>query len=176
MDDVLLEIAKQFNTNAVSIEFLTKCRNTIYKVNCEDYTFILRVSDDQHRDAGQIKSELDFQKYLYNNGAAVAKPLQTEIGDSCLRFEMGSSNFIGSAFEYIEGAGLYESKNNSEETFVAIGNTVIDFDECEYSWFAADLAICIRAYLFWTENPAALPTKADEAEMMHYNAATARRT
>ena len=47
--------------------------------------------------------------------------------------------------------------------------TVIDFDECEYSWFSADLAICIRASLFWTENPAALPQKADEAEMIHYN-------
>jgi len=37
--------------------------------------------------------------------------------------------------------------------------TVIDFDECEYSWFAADLAICMRCYLFWTEKPEELPQK-----------------
>jgi Ser/Thr protein kinase RdoA (MazF antagonist) len=71
-----LETAKQFDKNAVSVEFLTKCRNTIYKVHCADYMFVLRLSRQQHRNAEQIKSELDFQKYLYNNGAAVAKPLQ----------------------------------------------------------------------------------------------------
>jgi Ser/Thr protein kinase RdoA (MazF antagonist) len=252
MDNVLLDIAKQFNKNAVSVELLTKCRNTIYKVNCANDMFVLRVSSEKHRNAEQIKSELDFQRYLYNNGAAVSKPLQTEAGETCLPFEMDNSNFIGSAFEYIEGKGWDERKDNSEEIFIIIGRTlgkihrlskvykplnvikrrlwseqqelltadilkkhsaelydkylyfmrkmnkeektentfglthgdylvsnyliddennitVIDFDECEYSWFAADLAICMRAYLFWTENPATLPTKANEAEIIHYN-------
>lgn len=252
MNNVLLETAKQFDKNAVSVELLTKCRNAIYKVHCADYMFVLRLSSEQHRNAEQIRSELDFQKYLFNNGAAVAKPLQTESGEICLPFEMDNSCFIGSAFEYVEGKSWEERKDNSEETFILIGKTlgkihklskeykpvnvvkrrswseqqellkadifkkhsaelydkfvefmrqmdkkeknedtfglthgdylvsnyliddnknltVIDFDECEYSWFAADLAICIRAYLFWTENPAALSHKADEAEMMHYN-------
>lgn len=46
---------------------------------------------------------------------------------------------------------------------------VIDFDDCEYSWYAADIAICMRCYLFLTEHPEELPMKSKEAEMMHYN-------
>ena len=252
MDNILLETAKQFDKNAVSVELLAKCRNAIYKVYCTDYSFVLRLSSEQHRNAEQIKSELDFQKYLFDNGAAVAKPLQTEAGETCLPLEMNNSRFISSAFAYVEGKSWDERKDDSERVFIKVGATlgkihrlskrykpvnvakrrlwseqqellkadifkkhsaelhdkyldfmrqmakeektedafglthgdylvsnyliddennitVIDFDECEYSWFAADLAICIRAYLFWTENPAALPQKADEAEMMHYN-------
>ena len=252
MYNILLNIAKQFDKNAISVELLTKCRNTIYKVDCADYSFILRLSSEHHRNAEQIKSELDFQKYLFDNGAAVAQPFQTESGETCLPLEMDNSRFICSAFEYVEGKSWDERKDNSEQIFIKIGAalgkihklskeykpvnvvkrrlwseqqellkadifkkhsmelhdkyldfmrqmdkeektkdtfglthgdylvsnylindendiTVIDFDECEYSWFAADLAICIRAYLFWTENPAALPQKANEAEIMHYN-------
>ena len=46
--------------------------------------------------------------------------------------------------------------------------TIIDFDECEYSWFAMDLAICIRCYLVGDE-PEKISEKVDYAEMIHYN-------
>jgi len=74
--------------------------------------------------------------------------------------EKNEDNFGLTHGDYLVSNYLIDDENNI---------TVIDFDECEYSWFAADLAICIRAYLFWTENPAALPQKAEEAEMIHYN-------
>lgn len=46
--------------------------------------------------------------------------------------------------------------------------TIIDFDECEYSWFAMDLAICIRNYLVGDE-PEKIHEKTDLAEMIYYN-------
>ena len=46
--------------------------------------------------------------------------------------------------------------------------TVFDFDECEYSWYAMDLAICMHCYLIGPE-PALLPTLADTAEAMLYD-------
>lgn len=45
---------------------------------------------------------------------------------------------------------------------------VIDFDECEYSWYAMDLAICMRCYLIGS-SPESVSDKISEAEMMHYN-------
>lgn len=45
---------------------------------------------------------------------------------------------------------------------------VIDFDECEYSWYAMDLAICIRCYLVGDE-PEKVNEKREQAEMIHYN-------
>lgn len=46
--------------------------------------------------------------------------------------------------------------------------TIIDFDECEYSWFAMDLAICIRCYLV-ADEPEKVIEKVELAEMIHYN-------
>lgn len=253
MENNLLSAAKQFNKKAFSVEFLTKCKNSIYKVHCPNCMFILRLSDEQHRNAKQIESEIEFQEYLFNNGADVVKPLRTESGESCILLEINNLRYLVSAFRYIEGRNWYERTDNTEEIFIKIGKalgkihrlskeynpvnsakrrqwneqqelvkadvlfknynielysifiefirqmnmeeinsnnfglthgdylssnyliveenniTVFDFDECEYSWFAADLAICMRCYLFWTENPSELPKKANEAEIMHYN-------
>jgi len=46
--------------------------------------------------------------------------------------------------------------------------TVIDFDECEYSWYAADIAICMHCYLVGAD-PAALSSRSKDAETMLYN-------
>lgn len=46
--------------------------------------------------------------------------------------------------------------------------TVIDFDECEYSWYAMDIAICIRCYLVGDE-PEKVSEKSDWAEFILYN-------
>lgn len=46
--------------------------------------------------------------------------------------------------------------------------TIIDFDESEYSWFAMDLAICIRCYLVGDE-PEKVNEKVECAERIHYN-------
>jgi len=249
----LLTIARQFDHQAISVEPLAICKNTVYKVACKTDSFVLRMTNEHHRSIAQLNSELDFQKYLFDHGAAVVKPLQTESGEVCIPIEIERSCFIASAFEFAKGKNWDERKDNSEQVLQKIGATlgkihrlskeyspikvarrrmwseqqdlqksevfkkhsselynkylcfmremksqaitdgtfglthgdylssnyiideesntvtVIDFDECEYSWYAADLAICIRASLFWTADPTALHEKADEAEMMHYN-------
>ena len=253
MDNNLVTIAKQFDERTVSVEFLTDCRNTIHKATTSDRSFILRLSPQNYRTKAQIESELDFQKYLFDNGADVVNPIYCTSGERCLTAENGETHAIVSAFEYANGkdwderndklpdvmqnigkalgkihrlskdytpvgvvkrrlwseqqeltrahdvfknhssvllrkyTDFMEEMANSEMTsdnfglthgdylmsnyFIGENNalSVYDFDECEYSWFAADLAICMRCYLFWTMNPADLPNKADEAEMMHYN-------
>jgi Ser/Thr protein kinase RdoA (MazF antagonist) len=252
MNNILLRIAKQFDKNAASVEFFTECRNLIYKVNCLGYFIILRLVDQKHRNKEQIESELDFQKYLFYNGADVVNPLITEGNESCLSVEINNSNYWASAFEYANGNNWYDRTDSSKEIFQSIGKvlgkihrlskeyslkkvvkrrlwneqqelikadklfknysmelynkfieyiqymdaseksssnfglthgdylqsnyliddknrvTVIDFDECEYSWFAADLAICMRCYLIG-DDPMKLSQKAAEAEMIHYN-------
>lgn len=251
LEKYLLAIAKQFHANTVSVEVLAKCKNTVYKAYGSDGLFVLRLTEERHRSAEQIKSELDFQKYLFDNGAAVSKPLQTTAGENCLLLETKHSRHLVSAFSYID-AKNWDERSDSEETFHLAGKalgkihflsknyqpisvcnrrmwskqqellkapsvfqnyssvlydqfenfmlqmnqaernpdnfglthgdylsanylvgsdnriTVIDFDDCEYSWFAADLAIYLRCHLFWTEKPEDLPLKAKEAETLHY--------
>ncbi len=43
--------------------------------------------------------------------------------------------------------------------------TVFDFDECEYSWFIYDIAVCMYYYLLGG-NPSELETKTEEAERL----------
>lgn len=49
------------------------------------------------------------------------------------------------------------------------GNEVVvfDFDECEYSWFVYDIAVCMYYYLLGGD-PSELPGKVEEAEEMLY--------
>jgi Putative homoserine kinase type II (protein kinase fold) len=46
--------------------------------------------------------------------------------------------------------------------------TIIDFDECEYSWFIYDIAVCMYYYLLGG-SPSELDTKTQEAERLLYN-------
>lgn len=250
-EPILLKVAKQFDKNSRSIEFLTECRNIIYKVHCLDRFIVLRFVDQKRRCKKQIASELDFQNYLFSNGAKVARPLFTISGESCVPLEMNNCNYWISAFEYVEGKNWYDRMDDSEKILQIIGQelgkihrlakeyhpqnvvkrrlwceqqelvkaselfknydialyetfteyiqkmdssgksndtfglthgdylmsnylidnngvTVIDFDECEYSWYAMDLAICIRCYLIG-DNPHSISQKIEEAERIHYN-------
>ncbi len=45
---------------------------------------------------------------------------------------------------------------------------VFDFDECEYSWYVYDLAVCMYYYLLGGD-PSQLSTKANEAEQLLYS-------
>ena len=250
-ETILLKVAKQFDKNSRSIEFLTECRNIIYKVHCLDRFIVLRLVDQKRRCKKQIESELDFQIYLSSNGANVVRPLFTVSGESCIPLEMNNCNYWISAFEYAEGKNWYDRTDGSEKVLQIIGQelgkihrlskeyrpqnvikrrlwceqqelikaselfknydialyeafiefiqkmdslgkskdtfglthgdylmsnylidnnrlTIIDFDECEYSWYVMDLAICIRCYLIG-DDPKSISQKIEEAEMIHYN-------
>lgn len=66
----------------------------------------------------------------------------------------------GAGFGLIHGDYLFSN-------YHVDGNDVIvfDFDECEYSWFMYDIAVCMYYYLLGG-NPSELPGKTQEAEEM----------
>lgn len=243
----LIDIAKKYTQDVISVEFLARCRNLIYKADCRKYAFVLRLINKTNKDKGQIESELTFQNYLFQNGADVVRPLPSCFGEYCLSYH----EYWVSAFEYAAGKDWDERNDHNERTFQLIGKAlgkihrlskeydpqksvkrrlwseqrelvnapaifkeydpnlygvfvkhmeimdrfekspqtfglthgdylmsnyliadnkikVIDFDECEYSWYAMDLAICMRCYLIGS-SPESVSDKISEAEMMHYN-------
>lgn len=216
----LIDIAKKYTQDVISVEFLARCRNLIYKADCRKYAFVLRLINKTNKDKEQIESELTFQNYLFQNGADVVRPLPSCFGDYCLSYH----GYWVSAFEYAAGKDWDERNDHNEKTFQLIGKAlgkihrlskeydpnlydvfvkhmevmdrfekspqtfglthgdylmsnyliadnkikVIDFDECEYSWYAMDLAICMRCYLIGS-SPESVSDKISEAEMMHYN-------
>lgn len=250
MDSIILETAREFNEGVLSIEYITTCRNIIYKAVCEDNCFVVRLTDQQVRTKEQIECELQFQEYLYENGADVTKPLITIDNERVIKCVIGTKRYYASAFTFAEGLNWDERVDESPEMLYQIGKalgkvhmlskkykvatnkrrewyeqqelaeapelfeeyskelytsfvsfidqmkalendqdryglthgdylmsnymidngkvTIIDFDESEYSWFAMDLAICIRCYLVGDE-PEKVSEKVERAERIHYN-------
>lgn len=250
VDSFIFEIAKKFNEYVLSVQYITTCRNIIYKAICKDSSFVIRLTDQSVRTKYQIESELRFQEYLYENGADVTKPLTTIHNEKVINCVIGTKQYYVSAFTFAEGLDwdervdespkvLYQigkalgkihklSKRYNAENYIRrqwyeqkelieapelfekydrelyhsfmgyidqmkkLGNdrdryglthgdylmsnymvdkekvTIIDFDECEYSWFAMDLAICIRCYLIGDE-PETVVEKVERAELIHYN-------
>lgn len=250
MDSAILEIAKKFSEGVLSVEYITACRNVIYKAVCKDDRFVIRLTDQRVRTKEQIECELLFQDYLYENGANVTKPLKTIDNEWVIKCVNGTKLYYASAFTFAEGLNWDERADESPEILYQIGKAlgkvhklsknykpanykrrkwfeqqdlaeapelfkeysrelyasyisyidqmkalekdqdryglthgdylmsnymidngkvmIIDFDESEYSWFAMDLAICIRCYLVGDE-PEKVSEKVERAERIHYN-------
>jgi|GEM_PF-4381630 len=141
----LLAIARQYDKAAASIAFVTKYKNQIYQAQCADGTMILRLIDSAPLFHTYNPALCDaFTAHMAHMKAMEATP-----GN----YGLTHGDFVLSNYMITDDNRV----------------TVIDFDDCEYAWFAADLAMCLRCYLFWTEDPEALPGKAAEAERMHYH-------
>jgi len=249
----LLQYAKQFDEKAMRIEFIKKSHNYAYKVVCHDDDFILRITSDHHRNSDQIASELDFQKYLHTNGAAVVSPLLTQDNKNILCFTHDNQKYFVAAFSMAHGqnwdnrgadwtperlinigrelgrihrlsrdyrpehtekrrkwnesqhiikaykifrdynADLYNcfieymddmSKLSTGSDVFGLTHgdylvanymidenddiTIFDFDECEYAWYATDIAIWMHCALI-AADPEALASRTEDAEMMLYN-------
>jgi len=250
VDSAILETARKFSEGVLSVEYITVCRNVIYKAVCKDNRFVIRLTDQRVRTKEQIECELLFQDYLYENGANVTKPLKTIDNEWVIKCVNGTKQYYASAFTFAEGLNWDERADESPEILCQIGKalgkvhklsknykavtyerrkwyeqqelaeapelfeeyskelytsflsfvnkmkalevnhdryglthgdylmsnymidngkvTIIDFDESEYSWFAMDLAICIRCYLVGDE-PEKVSEKVERAERIHYN-------
>ena len=250
MDSIILETARKFNEGVLSVEYITTCRNIIYKAICKDNRFVIRLTDPQVRTKEQIECELQFQNFLFENGADVTKPLITTDNERIIDCVIETKRYYASAFTFAEGLNWYERVDESPEILCQIGKalgkvhklskkykavthkrrewyeqqeladapklfkdyskelytsfmsfvnqmkaledhqdryglthgdylmsnylidngkvTIIDFDESKYSWFAMDLAICIRCYLVGDE-PEKASRKVELAERIHYN-------
>lgn len=250
MNDKLLPVARMFDPGVSSVQFIVQYRNIICSAQSDNHTFILRLTDQKVRSREQIESELHFQHYLFMNGADVAEPLPTVLGNYVATLEMDGMQYCVSAFSVAPGKDWDDRVDENPRTFQAIGKalgrihrlskdyqpaafsrrfwyeqqellpaetlfkqhsyelhhayirfidelkalpvtrdtfglthgdylmsnylidgdkvTVIDFDECEYSWFAADLAICLRCYIV-SDEPEKVSEKRSIAENIHYH-------
>jgi len=251
----LLQIARRFDRKAESVEFLRKSHNYTYKVICSNNSFILRISSDEHRTINQVLSEIDFQLYLYENGASVVSPLFTCDDEKSFVVVINKHKYIAAAFSLASGLNwdnrpsdctperlintgkelgkihrlsmkynpehvgkrrlwnesqhlikAYELFRSYDEKLYSdfveymdymnklpkdnhsfglthgdyLGSnymidennhvTVFDFDECEYSWYVADIAICMHCTLIGPD-PTKLESKTELAEVMLYNLA-----
>ena len=194
----LLPIARKFCSDAVRVAFLRQSHNLIYRVECgQSEDFFLRLTAPLHRRADEIAGELAFQLYLGDKAlghihrlSKVYVPAGTEkrrqwsesqhllrapallqaynpalcgVFHECMA-EIKNLPADEADFGLTHGDYLLSNYMITEDNRV----TVFDFDECEYAWYAMDLAICMHCYLIGPA-PALLPAQADTAASMLYD-------
>lgn len=81
-------------------------------------------------------------------------------------FEMNNQPKDNDSYGLIHGDFLFSNYFFDDNNI-----TIIDFDECEYSWFVYDIAVCMYYYLLGG-NPSELETKIEEAESILFNLLT----
>lgn len=95
-----------------------------------------------------------FRKYDSKLSAAFLKDME-----QYRKIPVSSTNFGLTHGDFLLSNYMIDDRTNV---------TVFDFDECEYSWFAVDIAICMHCYLIGA-NPMELKFKTDVAESMLYH-------
>lgn len=124
MDSIIIEIARKFNEGVLSVEHVTTCRNIIYKAVCKDNHFVIRLTDQQVRAKEQIECELQFQEYLFKNGADVTRPLETTDKERIIECGIENKQYYVSAFTFAEGLNWDERVDESPEILCQIGKAL----------------------------------------------------
>lgn len=116
-DEVLAEARKRFGLYGLVLN-LGAYQNLVYEYEIERQPYILRFTHSHHRQENQVKGELQWVLYLYNNGASVSKPIHSIYGNLTERINVGSSYFTVTSFEKAKGRKVAypECLNNDELT------------------------------------------------------------
>ncbi len=101
-EDQVIQFSKQFVPEVISAENLSGFHNHVFRINGRT-GFILRVSLISHRSSDDTMSEIDFLRYLIDNGATIAHPLQGLDGRFVYEFQQDNINSIVSAFSIAKG-------------------------------------------------------------------------
>ena len=124
VDSIILETAREFNEGVLSVEYITTCRNIIYKAICKDNRFVIRLTNQQVRTKEQIECELQFQEYLFTNGADVTRPLITTDNERVIECVIGTKRYYASAFTFAKGLNWDERVDESPEMLYQIGKAL----------------------------------------------------
>ncbi len=81
-DFIIAEASRRFGLDQTSVKRLGSFESAVYEI-CKDGTpYILKASDESHRRADFIRSELDWVNYLAENGASVCNSIESLHGET----------------------------------------------------------------------------------------------
>jgi|GEM_PF-671712 len=105
-NDKLIELKKQSGINS-DVKLLRGFENLVYEFEENGKSYIYRVSNTARRTKNEIKGELEFLNFLYENEIPVARPLKFEGGEEIAEVKAGDKiedkSFVGVIFERAKG-------------------------------------------------------------------------
>ncbi len=148
MNAQLLSLARRFDPAAQSVDFLARCRNTIYKATGPGCAFVLRLTAQSYRTIAQLEGEWAFQRYLHAQGAPVAQPLAATDGSHLLCLPHEEERYHVAAFSLAPGRD-WDKRTDDANALQRIGQALGKIHRLSRAYAPAR-----RERRMWYEQPA----------------------
>ncbi|MBU5352071.1 phosphotransferase [Paenibacillus barcinonensis] len=113
-DHILSEAVSRFGIDPGDISFIGGFQNFVYEYVKKDRSYILRLSHSSHRSFSAICGELEWVKYLHDQGLSVSKAIASAQNNLAEVLHLEDSYFTISSFEKAPGQKIFypECMNN----------------------------------------------------------------
>lgn len=92
-----------WNAEGVEPQLISAVENFVYGFPAQGRDLILRLTHSSHRTAERVKGELDWIRYLHENGASVCRPVPSARQRLVEVIPAGDTCFIATVFERVAG-------------------------------------------------------------------------
>lgn len=89
--------------DAGATELIDDVTNVVFAFQCQGRPRILRLTHSSHQSQQDIEAELDWVRFLAENGVPVARPVASSSGSFTETLRTGDSHFVAAVFERVEG-------------------------------------------------------------------------
>lgn len=103
LDEHAIEGAARFGVSSKELTFLGGFQNFIYSYDRNDMKFILRFTASTHRTGEELAAEIEWIRYLSENGLAVSDSISSMNGNDFERIRGTHIDFYVTSFRYAPG-------------------------------------------------------------------------
>jgi amicoumacin kinase len=100
--EYVVDAARQWHATGDSL-LLDEVSNFVYEIRSQNEPRILRLTHSSHHTEAEIVAELDWLKFLIQNGVSANRPLLSRNGRLTECYPVEGSYFVAAAFEYAPG-------------------------------------------------------------------------
>jgi Ser/Thr protein kinase RdoA (MazF antagonist) len=110
-DEILREAAERYGFEKENLKKLGSFESYVYEVDCEN--IILKITHSIRRTKEYVIGEMEFVRYLAENGVLVSTPVLSQNGKSVETIQINDGYFLVYAFTRAKGRELEEHELNS---------------------------------------------------------------
>lgn len=154
-EDILTLAKSLYAMDSDSLKLLGGFEAFVYEYMFQGQAYILKIAHSSHRTQAQIESEMDFVRYLYEQGGAVSKPILNLKGAYTHRYPVESGYFVLSSTEKASGQRPVDLLSNPTLQY-NYGRTIGHFHQLTHHYHrSAD----IEPRFAWDQDPLILEAK-----------------
>ncbi|CAG7652953.1 Stress response kinase A [Paenibacillus solanacearum] len=121
LDEHAAEGAARYGVSQKELNFIGGFQNFIYSYNRDELKYILRFTPSTLRTSEGLEAEVDWIRYLSENGISVSEPISSVNGEYCERVQGNTMDFYVTSFKHAAGRKIGYPE--------CLGNSIL-YEEC----------------------------------------------